>query len=110
MFRVMALDLWRDRPALAMTFLLPSVVFLIFSAVFSGTTGLDVKLKVAVADVAHTSASARLVTALLADRNLRAELANPDTADGGARRRAHRPRRRRPGDRAPIPPRPARRS
>lgn len=82
MFRVMALDLWRDRPALAMTFLLPSVVFLIFSAVFSGTTGLDVKLKVAVADVAHTSGSARLVTALLADKDLRAELATPDTADG----------------------------
>ena len=61
MFRVMALDLWRDRPALVMTFLLPSVVFLIFSAVFSGATGTDVKLKVAVADLAHTPASARLV-------------------------------------------------
>jgi ABC-2 type transport system permease protein len=81
MFRVMALDLWRDRAALAMTFLLPSVVFLIFSAVFSGTTGLDVKLKVDIADAAHTSASARLVTALLADKNLRAELAKPDTRE-----------------------------
>jgi ABC-2 type transport system permease protein len=80
MFRVMALDLWRDRPALVMTFLLPSVVFLIFSAVFSGTTGLDVKLKVAVADAAHTSGSQRLVKALLADKNLRAELTQPQTA------------------------------
>ncbi len=79
MFRVMALDLWRDRPALAMTFLLPSVVFLIFSAVFSGATGLDVQLKVVVADLAHTPASERLATAFLADRDLRAELAAPQT-------------------------------
>ena len=81
MFRVMALDLWRDRPALAMTFVLPSVVFLIFSAVFSGATGLDVKLKVAVADLAHTPASMRLARALLADEDLRAELAQPQTLD-----------------------------
>jgi ABC-2 type transport system permease protein len=82
MFRVMALDLWRDRPALAMTFLLPSVVFLIFSAVFSGATGLDVKLKLAVADLVHTSASERLAKALIADKDLRAERASPETLAG----------------------------
>lgn len=54
MVKVMALELWRDRAALMMTFFLPSVVFLIFSAVFSGATGTDVKLRVAVADLAHT--------------------------------------------------------
>jgi ABC-2 type transport system permease protein len=69
----MALNLWRDRPALVMTFVLPSVVFLIFSAVFSGATGADVKLKVAVADLVHTPASARLFKAVLEDPNLRAE-------------------------------------
>jgi len=79
MFRVMLLDLWRDRPALVMTFVLPSVVFLIFSAVFSGATGLDLKLKVAVADTAHTPTSQRLVKALLADKDLRAERAAPET-------------------------------
>ncbi|HEY1753516.1 MAG TPA: ABC transporter permease [Caulobacteraceae bacterium] len=82
MFRVMALDLWRDRPALAMTFLLPSVVFLIFSAVFSGTTGLDVKLKLAVADVARTPAAERLARAVLADPDLRAGRAAPETLAG----------------------------
>jgi ABC-2 type transport system permease protein len=82
MFRVMALDLWRDRPALAMTFLLPSLVFLIFSAVFSGATGVDVKLKVAVADLVHTPASLRLATAFLADTDLRAERAAPETLAG----------------------------
>ena len=82
MFRVMLLDLWRDRPALAMTFVLPSVVFLIFSAVFSGATGEQVRLKVAVADVARTPTSGRLAKALLADRHLRAEAATPASEAG----------------------------
>jgi ABC-2 type transport system permease protein len=79
MFRVMALDLWRDRPALAMTFLLPSMVFLIFSAVFSGATGTDVKLNVAVADLVHTPASIRLAKAFLADTDLRPVRSSPET-------------------------------
>jgi ABC-2 type transport system permease protein len=79
MFKVMALYLWRDRAALAMAFLLPPLVFLIFSAVFAGTTGADVQLQVAVADLAHTKASARLEAAVLADKNLRATAITPDT-------------------------------
>ncbi len=82
MFKVMALALWRDRAALVMAFALPPVVFLIFSAVFSGTTGADVKVKVAVADLAHTSASQRLTKALFADADLRAETAAPATLAG----------------------------
>ena len=79
MFKVMALYLWRDRAALVMAFFLPPLVFLIFSAVFAGTTGADVKLQVAVADLAHTRASARLVAALLTDKDLRARAASPAT-------------------------------
>lgn len=86
MFRVMALELWRDRGALAMTFLLPPLVFLIFSTVFAGATGEDIKLKLSVADQAHTVDSQRLVKALLADPDLRAEQARPDTADAVRRR------------------------
>lgn len=86
MFRVMALELWRDRGALAMTFLLPPLVFLIFSTVFAGTTGEDIKLKLSVADQAHTANSQRLVKALLADPDLRAEQARPDTADAVRKR------------------------
>jgi ABC-2 type transport system permease protein len=82
MFKVMALDLWRDRAALVMAFVLPPLVFLIFSAVFSGATGENVRLKVAVADVAHTQASARLMAALLADKDLRAQRASPATLAG----------------------------
>jgi ABC-2 type transport system permease protein len=79
MFRVMALDLWRDRPALAMTFLLPSVVFLIFSAVFAGATGIDVKLKLALADLVHTPAAERLAHAVAASPDLRVERALPES-------------------------------
>jgi ABC-2 type transport system permease protein len=79
MFRVMALALWRDRGALVMTFLLPPLVFLIFSAVFAGATGEDVRLKLAIADDARTPASQRLAAALLADPDVRAERTSPDT-------------------------------
>jgi len=79
MLKVMALSLWRDRAALVMAFLLPPLVFLIFSAVFAGATGESVRLKVALADLAHTATSARLQKALLADKDLRAEIAKPST-------------------------------
>ena len=82
MFKVMALELWRDIAALLMTFCLPSLVFLIFSAVFSGATGTDVKLAVAVADLAHTPVSKRLEAALLAEKDLRVAEAIPATLDG----------------------------
>ncbi|MDP2258923.1 MAG: ABC transporter permease [Caulobacter sp.] len=83
MFRVMALELWRDRGALVMTFLLPPLVFLIFAAVFSGATGEDIKLKLAVADEARTVDSGRLLSALVADADLRAD----DVGSGEAVRR-----------------------
>ncbi len=81
MFRVMALELWRDRGALVMAFFLPPLVFLIFSAVFAGTTGENIKLKVAVADTAHTETSRRLMAALQTDTHLRAQPATPQTLE-----------------------------
>lgn len=86
MVRVMALELWRDRGALVMTFLLPPLVFLIFSSVFAGTTGENIQLKLAVADVARTEASARLTAALVKSPDIRAEVVSPST-DGEVRRR-----------------------
>ncbi len=79
MFKVMLLELWRDPPALVMTFFLPSLVFLIFSAVFAGTSGADVRLVISVADIAHTPGSRRMEAALLADQDLRAVRAKPET-------------------------------
>ena len=80
MVRVMALELWRDRGALVMTFLLPPLVFLIFSSVFAGTTGENIQLKLAVADAARTPDSARLTAALLKSPEIRAEVVAPSTA------------------------------
>jgi ABC-2 type transport system permease protein len=80
MVRVMALDLWRDRGALVMTFLLPPLVFLIFSSVFAGATGENIQLKLAVADTARTADSARLTTALVRSPEVRAEAVVPATA------------------------------
>jgi ABC-2 type transport system permease protein len=81
MFRVMALELWRDRGALVMAFFLPPLVFLIFSAVFSGTTGENIKLRVAIADTVHTETSRRLMAVLGADPNMRAEAVQPQTLE-----------------------------
>mgnify|MGYP000715317069 CR=1 FL=1 len=49
-FRAMLLGLLRDRAALAMSFVLAGVVFLILAAMFSGATGEQLLLEVAVAD------------------------------------------------------------
>jgi ABC-2 type transport system permease protein len=82
MFRVMFLGMIRDRGALAMTFLLPPLVFVIFATVFAGTSGEDVRLRLAIADEARTVASSRLVQALLGDGELRAEKSEPGTTEG----------------------------
>lgn len=81
MFRVMALELWRDRGALVMTFLLPPLVFLIFATVFAGATGENIQLKLVVADEARTETSKRLTDAVMADHDLRAELAAGGTGE-----------------------------
>jgi len=81
MVRVMALELWRDRAALVMTFLLPPLVFLIFSSVFAGATGEDIKPKLAMVDLARTETSGRVAKALLASSEIRAEAATPATVE-----------------------------
>jgi ABC-2 type transport system permease protein len=63
----MLLGLVRDRAALAMSFLLPAVFFLIFAAIFAGATGQQLRLEVAVADEVGDETSRRLVAALGAD-------------------------------------------
>ena len=81
MVRVMVLELWRDRAALVMTFLLPPLVFLIFSSVFAGATGEDIKPRLAIVDMARTETSGRVARALLASSEIRAEATTPATVD-----------------------------
>jgi ABC-2 type transport system permease protein len=66
-FRAMLLGLVRDRAALAMSFVLPAVFFLIFAAIFSGATGEQLRLKLAVADEVDDEISVRLLAALATD-------------------------------------------
>ena len=61
---VMALALIRDRAALAMSFVLPPILFLAFAAILGGTSGKDLKLKLGVLDEVKAESSQRLVQAL----------------------------------------------
>ncbi|MGD9253181.1 MAG: ABC transporter permease [Holophagae bacterium] len=69
-FRAMLISLVRDRAALAMSFILPVLFFLIFAAIFAGATGQQLRLKLAVADELQDEISARLVEALDEDPGL----------------------------------------
>lgn len=71
MFRAMALSVIRDRGALALAFLLPPVIFLIFATVFSGTGGGDFRLQIALGAEAEIPFPARLEEALRDDQTLR---------------------------------------
>lgn len=74
------LALVRDCGALAMSFVLPAVVYLVFAAIFASATGDDLRLKVALADEADSSLSRRLAAALERDGALRVVRAVPATA------------------------------
>ncbi len=71
MLRVMTLNLLRDRGALAMAFLLPPVIFVIFAAIFSGATGDEMRLEVALAITEPSAQTTRLEAALRAEPSLR---------------------------------------
>jgi ABC-2 type transport system permease protein len=79
--RAMLLGLLRDRAALSMSFVLPAVVFLIFAAIFAGSTGKQLRLEIAVADSARTSDSQRLVDALCGEPALRCVTVGDATPD-----------------------------
>ncbi|GJE41700.1 ABC transporter permease [Methylobacterium soli] len=70
-FRVMLLSLVRDRAALVMAFVLPTVIFAIFAAIFSGAIGDRIRIHLGLADLAQTATTARLMRALEADPSLR---------------------------------------
>ncbi|KMO30847.1 ABC transporter [Methylobacterium variabile] len=77
-FRVMLLTLWRDRAALVMAFVLPTVIFCVFAAIFSGAVGERIRIQVGLLDQARTATTGRLVAALQADPALRTTLLQGD--------------------------------
>lgn len=72
-FRVMLISLRRDRAALVMAFVLPTVIFTIFAAIFSGAIGDRIRIHLGLVDLARTATTERLMTALSADPSLRIE-------------------------------------
>lgn len=69
--RVMLLTLLRDRGALAMAFVLPPLIFLIFAAIFTASGGDQLRLHVGVADLARSPTTSRLVQVLVQEPTLR---------------------------------------
>ncbi len=63
-FRVMLLNLIRDRGALASAFALPATVFVIFAVIFAGTVGGTINLNIALSDERQSEASAKLIDAI----------------------------------------------
>ncbi len=74
--RTMLLGIVRDRGALALTFLLPVAFFLVFAAIFAGSSGDAARLDVAIADLGQTEETGRLVRALAREKALQAIGAN----------------------------------
>lgn len=70
-FRVMLLQLIRDRGALAMAFLLPPAIFIIFAAIFAGASGDELRLRVAFGSEVSSLAVDRFETALRGEPSLR---------------------------------------
>jgi len=78
-FMIMLRSLLRDRGALAMSFILPGVVFAIFAVIFSGASGGALSVRVAVADLRNDAASQSFLKELFANENVR----RIDMAEGG---------------------------
>jgi ABC-2 type transport system permease protein len=64
MLRVMALGLWRDRAGLALVFVLPPVVFIVFASVFSTGSSGTLSIRAAFVDQIDSADSGRLVSSL----------------------------------------------
>ncbi len=71
MLKVMVLGVCRDRGALAMAFVLPPLIFVVFAAIFSGTSGTEMRLKVAVVDEVRSDETTRLMDAIANEPSLR---------------------------------------
>jgi ABC-2 type transport system permease protein len=69
--RAMLLTLLRDRGALAMAFVLPPLIFIIFAAIFSAAGGDQLRLHVGLADLARSPTTTRLVEVIRAEPTLR---------------------------------------
>ncbi len=77
--RVMLLSLVRDRGALAMAFVLPPLIYVIFATIFAATAGDEVRLRVAVLDSADAAVTRQLAAAIRAEPSLRQTATAPQS-------------------------------
>jgi ABC-2 type transport system permease protein len=69
--RVMLLGLIRDRGALAMAFVLPPAIYVIFASIFSATTGDELRIKVDMLDQVGSPVTQRLMEAIQNETSFR---------------------------------------
>jgi ABC-2 type transport system permease protein len=81
MLKVMVLSLWRDRGALAMAFVLPPTIFVIFAAIFSGTSGDELRLQIAYGSSVSTETATRFEERIRAEDSLRVLADSFDSED-----------------------------
>ncbi len=70
-FRVMLLALLRDPGALVLAFILPPLVYVVFASIFAGTSGDELRLRVAIYDAANTETTRRLAKEIRNDGTFR---------------------------------------
>ncbi len=83
--RTLFLELKRDRGALVMAFILPVVFFLVFAYIFAGTSGSDLRIRLAVTDGVGDTDARALLDALAADDGI--ELVGGESDAGATRER-----------------------
>lgn len=82
--RAQIVGLATDGGALAMGFVLPVLVYLIFAAIFATATGEGLRVRVAVADEARSPLSGRLAAAMAAQPSVIVAATVPDRASAAA--------------------------
>jgi ABC-2 type transport system permease protein len=76
-FRVMLLALLRDPGALVLAFILPPLVYVVFASIFAGTSGDELRLRVAIYDAADTETTRRLAKEIRDDGTFRSTEREP---------------------------------
>ena len=84
-FSIMLRSLLRDRGALAMSFILPALVFTIFAVIFSGASGGGLSVRVAVADLRADQNSQALLDTVFEDGGVRRIALEGDGREGVVR-------------------------
>lgn len=82
--RAQIVALATDNGALAMSFLLPVLVYLVFAAIFASATGEDLRVRVVVADEARSPLSTRLAAAIAAQPSVLVDGTAADAASARA--------------------------